>query len=148
VRGFTLIEMIFVLILIGILSTIAISSIPNNTLSDDIKMLKNLINEKKSFALEYEANMSDNNDKKKVCITLTKTALNNEEKNSKIKYIFKSDISSSPYNVVCFDKFGRVFHDEIDAQNKNLLDKNITIMLQYRDKSKIITIHQITGFVE
>jgi len=148
VKSFTLIELIFVLILIGILSTVAITSIPNNTLSDNTRALKNLINEKKSFALNYEANMSDSNDKKKVCITLTKTALNSEENNSKVKYFFKVDDITSNYNTICFDKFGRVFHDGIDSQDVNLLHQNVTITLQYRGKNSTIIVHKITGFVE
>jgi len=148
VKSFTLIELIFVLILIGILSTVAITSIPNNTLSDNTKALKNLINEKKSFALTYEANMSDSNDKKKVCITLTKTALNSEENSSKIKYFFKVDDITSNYNTICFDKFSRVFHDGIDPRDVNLLHQNVTITLKYRGKNSTIIVHKITGFVE
>jgi len=148
VKSFTLIELIFVLILIGILSSVAITSIPDNTLSDDTKALKNLINKKKSFALNYEANMSNINEKKRVCITLTKSALNSEENSSKIKYFFKIDNITSNYNTICFDKFGRVFHDGIDPQDVNLLHQNVTIILQYKGKSKTIVVHKITGLVE
>jgi len=148
VKSFTLIELIFVLILIAFLSTIAVSYIPDNTLVDNTEALKNLINEKKSFALGYEANMSDSNDKKRVCITFTKTALNSEENSSKIKYFFKVDNITSNYNTICFDKFGRVFHDGIDPQDVNLLHQNVTIMLQYKGKSKTIVVHKITGLVE
>ena len=146
-RAFTLIEMIFVLIIIGILSIVAVEFIPDNTLIDNTKALKNLINEKKSFALGYEANMSDPDDKEKVCITFDKDALNKEENSSKVKYFFKADISSN-YDTICFDRFGRVYKNSIDDENKNLLHENVKITLKYKNKIKIIIIHKITGFVE
>jgi len=146
-KTFTLLEMIFVLILMGILSIIAVEYIPDNTLSDDTKALKNLINEKKSFALAYEANMSNAEDRNKVCIDLNADILNQEENNSKIRYFFKSKIVSN-YNIICFDKFGRVFHNGIDFQDANLLHQDVNITLIYKDKNKTIIIHPITGFVE
>lgn len=146
-RAFTLIELIFVLVLIGILTFIGISYMPDNTLNDDTKALKNLINLKESTALGYEADMNNEEEKKKVCITFDKDSLNNEENSSKIRYFFKSSISSN-YNTICFDKFGRVFHDEIDNKDENLLNENVTITLQYKNKTKNITIHSITGYAE
>ncbi len=146
-KAFSLIELIFVIVIIGILSIIAVPFIPDYTLNDDAKSLINLINLKESTAMGYEANTKDSKDKKNVCITFTQDSLNKEENSSKIKYFFKSDISSN-YQTVCFDKFGRVFKNYIDDEDRNLLHKNVTITLQYKKKNKIVTIHKITGFVE
>ena len=146
-RAFTLIELIFVIVIMGILTFVGVSYMPDNTLYDDAKELKNLINLKQTYALGYEANMSDDNDKKKVCITFDKNSLNNEENSSRIKYYFKSDINSN-INTVCFDKFGRPFNNSIDMQDDNLLHNNVIITLNYRNQEKNITIFQITGYVE
>ena len=146
-KAFTLIELIFVIIIMGVLSFIAVSYIPDNTLTDDTKALKNLIKLKETYALGYEANMSDDNDKKRICITFDKNILNNEENFSKIRYYFKSDISSN-VKTVCFDKFGRPFDNSIDIKDKNLLHKNVIITLSYKNKDKNIKIYQITGYVE
>ena len=85
-KGFTMIELIFVIVLMGLLTFVGLSFIPDNTLSDNTKALKNLINMKITNALSYEANMSDENDKKRVCITFNTDSLNSEENTSKIKY--------------------------------------------------------------
>ena len=146
-KAFTLIELIFVIIIMGLLSFIAVSYIPDNTLTDDAKAIKNLINYKETYALGYEANMSDENDKEKVCITFNKNDINNEENLSKVKYFIKSDISSN-VQTVCFDKFGRPFRNSVDDLDQNLLHTNVVIMLQYKDKNKTIIIHKITGYVE
>ncbi len=145
-KSFTLIELIFVIVIMGILSFIAISYIPDNTLSDDTKALENLIKLKETYALGYEANMSDENDKKRVCITFDKNYINSEENNSKIRYYIKSNISSN-IQTVCFDKFGRPFKDSVDVMDQNLLHKNVTITLKYKNQEKNITIDQITGYV-
>ena len=146
-KGFTLIELIFVIIIIGILTFVGVSFVPDNTLSDNAKALKNLINLKITNALSYEADMGNDSDKKKVCITFDKDDLNKEENNSKIKYFFKADISSN-INTVCFDKFGRPFKDYVDEKDKNLLNENIKIMLKYKNREKEIIIHKLTGYTE
>jgi len=146
-KAFTLIELIFVIVLMGILTFIGLSFVPDNTLSDNTKALKNLINLKVTNALSYEANMSDENDKKKVCITFDKNYLNNEENSSRVKYFFKADINST-VNTVCFDKFGRPFKDSIDDKDHNLLDGNVKITLKYKNKEKYIIIHKQTGYIE
>ena len=146
-KAFTLIELIFVIVLMGILTFIGFSFLPDNTLNDDTKALKNLINLKITNALSYEANMSDENDKKRVCITFDKNYLNNEENSSRIKYFFKADINST-VSTVCFDKFGRPFENNVDGEDQNLLNENVIIMLKYKNKEKNITIHKQTGYVE
>ena len=146
-KSFTLIELIFVIIIMGILSFIAIPYIPDNTLSDDTKALENLIKLKETYALGYEANMNNENDKKKVCITFDKNYINNEENNSKIRYYIKSNISSN-IQTVCFDKFARPFEDSVDETDQNLLHKNVKILLKYKNKEKNIIIHKITGYIE
>ena len=118
---------------------------PDNTLHDNVKALKNLINLKETTALGYAANMNDD-DKNKVCITLNKNSLNNEENNSTIRYYFKANISSN-YNTICFDKFGRVFNNSIDDEDSNLIHDDINITLTYRNKTKYIIIDPITGYV-
>ena len=146
-KAFTLVELIFVIVIMGILTFIGFSFFPDNRLNDEVKALKNLINLKISNALSYEANMSDENDKKKVCITFDRNYLNNEENSSKIKFFFKSEINSS-VKTICFDKFGRVYKDYIDNENKNLLHENVKIMLKFNNSQKNIIIHKITGYVE
>ena len=146
-KGFTMIELIFVIVLMGLLTFVGLSFIPDNTLSDNTKALKNLINMKITNALSYEANMSDENDKKRVCITFNTDSLNSEENASKIKYFFKADISSD-VDTVCFDKFGRPFKDSVDDRDNNLLNENIKIILKYKNDEQDILIHKLTGYVE
>ena len=146
-RAFTLIELIFAIVIMGILTFIGLEYIPNDTLIDNTKEVKNLINLKETYALGYEANMSNSNDKNKVCITFDKSYLNNEANNSRIKYFFKANINSN-VKTVCFDKYGRPFKNYVDENDSNLLHKNVKITLEYQNQKRVIIIHQLTGYVE
>ena len=55
--SFTLIEMIFVIILVGILSIGAINSIPDNTLLNNAKFLYILACRKKTIYLKLKINL-------------------------------------------------------------------------------------------
>ena len=150
-RAFTLIELIFVLVLIGILSTVAIMHMPNNTLVVDTQTLKFLILQKKSNALNFKADMDNADENKTVCITLTKSALNEEENSSKIRYFYESTISVNGLrngNTVCFDEYGRPFDGRVNKDLSNLLTQNVIITLNYRNKEKNITLYKISGDVE
>ena len=150
-RAFTLIELIFVLILIGVLSTVAIMHMPNNTLAVDTQTLKFLILQKKSNALNFKADMNNADENKTVCITLTKSALNEEENSSKVRYFYKSAISVSGLkngNTVCFDEYGRPFDGRVNDDLSGLCKENVIISLSYKGKERNITIYKESGAVE
>ncbi len=148
-RGFTLIELIFVIVIGGILAFVALNSIPDNTLISDADILQAKILEKRSNALGYKADMENSEDIKFVCIDLNKTSLNNEEKHSKVSYIFKSDISVNlDSDRICFDSLGRPFKDKVDYNLSSLIHKNVIISVKYKLKELNLTLYPITGFVK
>ena len=146
-RAFTLIELIFVIVIMGILTFGVLEFIPDNTLISDKEMLKLKIMQKKSNALGYKKIGFDDY----ICITFDKNYLNNEDKNSneKVHYAFKSDISVEGLNgnKLCFDSFGRIYDGEIDINLENLINKIITIKLTYKNNEKNITIYPFMGAV-
>ena len=148
-RGFTLIELIFVIVIGGILAFVALNSIPDNTLISDADILQAKILEKRSNALGYKADMENSEDIKFVCIDLNKTSLNNEEKHSKVSYIFKSDISVNlDSDRICFDSLGRPFKDKVDYNLSYLIHKNVIISVKYKLKELNLTLYPMTGFVK
>ncbi|WP_456479668.1 prepilin-type N-terminal cleavage/methylation domain-containing protein [Nautilia sp.] len=147
-KAFTLIELIFVVIIMGILSFVGFQFIPNEKLFSDREVLVQKILEKKANALGYEAEGNESY----YCITFTKEWLNNDDNKSseKVHYVFKSDISVTPslYNdTLCFDYVGRDYNGSADENLTNLLHTNIIITLKYRKKEENITIYPITGSV-
>jgi len=147
-RAFSLMELIFVIVIMGILSFMGLQFIPDETLTSDTQMLKEKILQKKSDALGYKTAGSDDY----VCINFDKDDLNSKDKNSneKVHYKFKSEISVKGLNngnTICFDYLGRVFDGEIDVNLTNLVHKNIIISLKYKNKEQNITIYPITGVI-
>jgi len=144
VRAFSLVEVIFVIVIMGILTFSAFEFIPDNTLISDTDMLKLKIIQKKSNALGYKKRGFDNY----ICITFDKDYLNNNEDEN---YTFKSDISIDGLsgNRVCFDSFGRMYDKEIDIELKNLISsKTILITLKYKDQKQNIVIYPLTGAIK
>ena len=146
-RAFSLIELIFVIVIMGILTFSAFEFIPDNTLISDKEMLKLKILQKKSNALGYKKIGFDDY----ICITFDKDFLNEEDKNSseKVHYTFKSNISVEGLNGnrVCFDNFGRIYDNEVDANLENLINNVIIIKLIYKSDEKNITIYPLIGAI-
>jgi len=151
-NSFTLIEMIFVIILVGILSIGAINSIPDNTLPNNVNFVYNKILEKKANALALKADINNNDENRSVCIKFNNEWLKNDEKYSKVKFNLSNRVTiSSTENVVCFDYLGRPHKNKIDLDSfDTLLHNKVDVTIRYNNeqKEKNITIYAITGYVE
>jgi len=144
-RAFSLIELIFVMVIMGVMTFVGLRFIPNETLTSDTQMLKQKILEKKSNALGYSVSESN-----LTCIVFDRDWLNEDDNTSsqKVHYVFKSDISvvsGLNSDKICFDTLGRVYDSSVDEQLTNLVHTNIIIKLKYNKREKNITIYPITG---
>ncbi|WP_024787667.1 MULTISPECIES: type II secretion system protein [unclassified Lebetimonas] len=144
-RAFSLIELIFVLVIMGILSFVGMQFIPNETPLSDSEILKKLILTKKTNALGYKI-FGENNE---TCIKLTKNDINSEENASRVKYRFKSDIQVSGLSgdLLCFDYMGRPYDGGVDEKLTHLLKNFVTITLNYKNKEKNLTLYPVSGYV-
>lgn len=144
-RGFTLLEIIFVIIVAGILTFIGFEYLPDNTLISDYQMLKQKILQKKFNALGYRIYEGNN----LTCFECNKDWLNKDENSSKIKYVFKSEIScTNGVNKICFDYLGRDYNGSVDKNLTNLLSDFIIVRLNYKNEEKNITIYPYTGAIK
>ena len=148
-KSFTLIELIFVIIIVGILSVLGIESIPDNTLINNTHFLYNKILEKKANAIGFNADMSKSDENRTVCITFTKDWIKNDENYSKVKFNLSNRISiSADINTICFDSLGRPYDGAIKNDFSNMLHTKKQITLTYQNNSKNIIIYPMTGYVE
>jgi len=145
VRGFSLIELIFVLIIIGILSAVGAGYIYNseNVVLSDANILKQKLLEKRSNALGFIADMDNEEEKNAVCLDIDKDNLS--EDSDKIKYTFKSDIDSF-YDTLCFDSFGRIYKGNVNIGN--LIHNEFNITLRYKNNEKNLTVYPVSGYVK
>ena len=150
-RGFTLLELILVVVIMGILTFLGFRFLPKDRALADSKVLEELILQKRSNALGFRTNINNNSEMKKVCINLDKSFLNKEENSSRVKYFFRSNITAfyenneSIVKKICFDEFGRVYEDNLTL-NK-LVKNDIIITLKYK-KEVNLTIYKFSGDVE
>ena len=148
-RAFSLIELIFVIVIMGILSFLGLQYIPDEKLPAYTQMLKAKIMEKHSNALGYKTEGFDSY----YCIKFDKNWLKNDEKNSKIKFDFNKSyitINVSPAlddNRLCFDYLGRDFNGSVHKDLTNMIHTNIIINIVYNNREQNITIFPVTGTV-
>jgi len=146
--GFTMVELIFVIIVIGILASIGTAIFPNNHLRNDTKYVIMKIKQTQQKAIGYSTYRFGDSEfwqeNNTTCIDLTKNNIKNMAKNKESKpYSFLSDIQVNDNNsTICFDEYGRVYSQ---TEHKLLPDINITI--KYNNKNSTISVYRYSGYV-
>ncbi len=147
--AFTLIELIFVILLVGILAMVATSLSRPDRLLNDTKFVLSKVLKTRYEAIGYDHRnfdgtlQSDNIG----CLTLERDSL--EENLSKAgAYRMKEDtritVSGLGGNTICFDAMGRP-HDG-DFGLPSLLHREVDITIGDTKKSYSITVYPISGY--
>jgi prepilin-type N-terminal cleavage/methylation domain-containing protein len=146
--GFTMVELIFVIVVIGILSYVGSGYMPNNRLSNDTKFLLLKIRETQKNAIGYDgANFGENpwssKEENTTCIDLNTTILEQEDRdrNEQKPHRFSSDLNVSGNNRLCFDEYGRPY------QEGRLLLQNLDMNLTYKAEYRTISVLPMSGYV-
>ena len=158
-RAFTLIELIFVIVIIGTMTAVGFSSFKPKHLINDVNFIKAKIQEAQFLGLGYEhndfgggggdANLTSG------CIeikesSLEENATNRNEVNYKLHVEIKIDdetdydSDNSPTEVLCFDSKGRPHHT--DFTTATLLTQQKVFSFKYSEKERHISIQPITGY--
>ena len=146
-RGFTMVELIFVIVIIGILSYMGSNFMPDNRLSNDTKFILMKIRQKQESAIGYSiAKFGEQPWKKNnpsVCIDIDKKSLNSIEKssNEQKKHKIVSDISIEGNKTVCFDVYGRPYQDG------KLMLKIKDINISKGDRKREVELFPVSGYV-
>lgn len=136
-NGFSLIELIFVIVLIGVLSGIGFYMIRPDYARQDAQYTLLKLKEARYRALGYDALDAAG------CVTLTPAALSN---NHAPKHEIKSTITLTPnISTVCFDGLGRP-HNGNSVTLNTLLVTDLNINFKYSDKNSTIRLFRGTGY--
>jgi prepilin-type N-terminal cleavage/methylation domain-containing protein len=145
-RAFTLIELIFVIVIIGIMAGVGVSSFKPTYLIDDVNYIQSKIQEAQFRGIGYEHNDfgsdSSTPDYNSGCINISKTAL--QQPASDTNTIYKLHVNDFDYGTLCFDSKGRPHHD--DFTFATLLNTQMTLNFTYSSKQKDIFIEPISGY--
>ena len=145
-KAVTLIELIFVLVIIGILSGVAINSFKPHHLRNDINFVLMKLEQTRYKAMGYDKSLPSSDINYSIgCIEVDD--LNQSDDSA---YTFHANLQNKPLNVICFDLFGRVHDGDVD-ENKTTLDslqnQDINLTYQYNDEQKSIIIDYLTGHI-
>lgn len=152
-HAFSMVELIFAIVIIGILAAAINMSIPDSRLSSDSNFILQKIQKTKMKALlvdheilgEESWREKEYND---TCITLSKNYLNKLEKNTNNpkKYKISPKTTFSPITQkVCFDHLGRPYKN--DYKLNNFLNMPIELNITYKQKTKQVLIMPFSGGV-
>jgi len=146
-KAFTLLELIFVIVIIGVLAGVASSTYKENYLKNDISFIALKIKEAQYRGIGYEHMVFGTNnapvDYINGCIRLEKSAL--EEKSTEGKVGYKLRVNSFDEGTICFDSKGRP-HDD-DFTLATLRSEKKVIDLSYNGETKSIEISAVSGYV-
>lgn len=145
-HAFSMIELIFIIIVLGVLGSMMKMNMPDNRLLHDTNFVVQKIKEKQLYALSYDnfdyKNSQFFNDK--TCILIKRDSINSNEKNSSksnpYKISPKTTITPDDLNI-CFDSLGRPYKLNIFA--KMPIEFNIS----YRNSDKTINIMPFSGSI-
>jgi len=150
-KAFTLIELVFVIVIIGIITGVGLNSFKTNYLLNDTNFIALKIKNAQFSGIGYshlDFGGGVSSTDRTGCIEINKTSLEENATNPH-KVNYKLHVTLNPTDTtICFDSKGRP-HDGnfTDDFNANLLSSQKIITLEYRGKERNITIQPITGYV-
>jgi Tfp pilus assembly major pilin PilA len=144
--GFTLVELIFIIVIIGVLAGVASTTYKADYLSNDISYITAKIRQAQYKGIGYEhrsfGTVNAPVDYNNGCIRLEKSALEQSATAGEISY--RLHVDSFDAGTLCFDAKGRP-HDD-DFTSGTLLTSKKVIDLSFNGVSKSITILPQSGY--
>jgi len=153
-KAFTLIELIFVMVIIGIMAGVGFSSFKPKYLLNDTTFILAKIKEAQFLGIGYEhlefGGGGGGADYDSGCINIIKNSLeenatNKNEVSYKLHVTITKEQGDGANNIICFDSKGRPHHTDFALDN--LLSTQSIFSFHYPNETRTITIEPITGYI-
>lgn len=147
-RGFSLIELVLVIVIMGILAGVGALSYRPHRLENDMDFIAMVLNKTKYEGIGFDHRAfggGEIEDSQKIgCIKLDRDSISQKYKSGGGEYKIKSDISGEyAGKVICFDNLGRVN----EGNYTNPIDSIIDLNISYGKRSKTIKLLPQSGFI-
>lgn len=136
-NAFSMVELIFVILLMGILASVGGNLLPDNRLLNGTNTVTMKIKEKQKDAIGNDVTGFDtpwNKEDNATCITL-------DDKLIDLKYL--GVVPEGFENPLCFDQYGRPYL----LDEKQLLDHIVDINVTYNEQYTTISVLPMSGYV-
>ncbi len=149
-KAYTLVELIFVIVIIGILSGVGFYSFKPHYLQNDYDFVKLKLNTVRYEGLNYDKRISSlgNVDYSIGCIA--KDDLLSADGTIDKQYKAHAKLTLNPNeDTLCFDTMGRLYNgtDNNKSTLHSRLQQNLIIQLQYNNEENNITIDYLSGYL-
>ena len=143
--GFSMLELVFVIVLIGILVSIGGNLLPDNRLLNDTNYIVMKIKETQKNAIGNDINGFEtpwSKESNSTCIYLSKNRLEKRDLKSQKPHKLSPNLNLSVdgNKTLCFDEFGRPY------QLEQLLLQNKDINVTYGGQMNTISIQPMSGY--
>ena len=122
-KAYTLVELLFVIIIIGVLSAVGFYSFDPHYLQNDLHMVSMKIERTRYEAIHYDKVLGESSSSIG-CIDLA--TLKDQQSTIDQNYRFYSDISPNTGSI-CFDIFGRVSDESVNDINISYQNKTVRL---------------------
>lgn len=167
-KAFTMIELVFVIIVMGILAVAIIPKLNDTTLEENIIKFISHVRYTQHLSMTNDVYMSTDANwyDYSYCIDLNnstwdinkkdefgnKTTAKDTLDNNKFMHVELKNttftiVSTKQFNRLCFDNMGRPFINSLKLNNINIIHDRIVIDFTHGDKTARVEIEQETGYI-
>ncbi len=146
-RAFTLLELIFVIVIIGILVKVGMASIRTDYLLSDANYIAMKLETARYRGIGYDHRWGKDEDLSEACVTLTESGLGERAEQGSVHYAIHVSLSGElAGQTVCFDRLGQA-HDDGNFTSEPIAEQKVLILRDQRGQERQVILLPQSGFV-
>ncbi len=145
--AFTLLELIFVIVIIGILAKIGMASIRTDYLLSDANYIAMKLEAARYRGIGYDHRWGKDEDLGEACVTLTESGLGERAEQGSVHYAIHVSLSGElAGQTVCFDRLGQA-HDDGNFTSEPIAERKVLVLEDGKGRRRQIVVLPKSGYV-